>query len=169
MGILNLTDDSFYAGSRLQSIDEIQDKATQMINEGAVILDIGAQSTRPGSVRFSAEDELKKLLPVIEKLRKLFPGIIISIDTYHSKVAEETIQAGASIINDISGGEMNKNMIPTVGSLQVPYICMHMKGVPETMQNQTHYEDVTKEVLDFFIKKVDECKHAGIHDVIIDP
>jgi dihydropteroate synthase len=169
MGILNLTDDSFYAGSRLQSIDEIQDKATQMINEGADILDIGAQSTRPGSVRFSAEDELKKLLPVIEKLRKLFPGIIISIDTYHSKVAEETIQAGASIINDISGGEMDKNMIPTVGSLQVPYICMHMKGVPETMQNQTHYEDVTKEVLDFFIKKVDECKHAGIHDVIIDP
>jgi dihydropteroate synthase len=102
-------------------------------------------------------------------LRKLFPGIIISIDTYHSKVAKETIQAGASIINDISGGEMDKNMIPTVGSLQVPYICMHMKGVPETMQNETHYEDVTKEVLDFFIKKVDECKHAGIHDVIIDP
>jgi dihydropteroate synthase len=84
-------------------------------------------------------------------------------------VAEETIQAGASIINDISGGEMDKNMIPTVGSLQVPYICMHMKGVPETMQNETHYEDVTKEVLDFFIKKMDECKHAGIHDVIIDP
>jgi dihydropteroate synthase len=169
MGILNLTDDSFYAGSRLQSINEIQDKATQMITEGADILDIGAQSTRPGSVRFSAEDELKKLLPVIEKLRKLFPEIIISIDTYHSKVAEESVQAGASIINDISGGEMDKNMIPTVGSLQVPYICMHMKGVPETMQNQTHYEDVTKEVLDFFIKKVDECKRAGIHDVIIDP
>jgi dihydropteroate synthase len=169
MGILNLTDDSFYAGSRLQSIDEIQDKATQMINEGADILDIGAQSTRPGSVRFSAEDELKKLLPVIDKLKKLFPEIIISIDTYHSKVAEETIEAGASIINDISGGEMDKNMIPTVGALQVPYVCMHMKGVPETMQDQTHYEDVTKEVLDFFIKKVDECKRAGIHDVIIDP
>jgi dihydropteroate synthase len=169
MGILNLTDDSFYAGSRLQSINEIQDKSTQMITEGADILDIGAQSTRPGSVRFSAEDELKKLLPVIDKLKKLFPEIIISIDTYHSKVAEETIEAGASIINDISGGEMDKNMIPTVGALQVPYVCMHMKGVPETMQDQTHYEDVTKEVLDFFIKKVDECKRAGIHDVIIDP
>ena len=169
MGILNLTDDSFYAGSRLQSIDEIQDKATQMINEGADILDIGAQSTRPGSVRFSAEDELKKLLPVIDKLKSLFSGIIISVDTYHSKVAEETIHAGASIINDISGGEMDKNMIPTVGALQVPYVCMHMKGVPETMQNQTNYEDVTKEVLDFFIKKMDECKRAGIHDVIIDP
>ena len=169
MGILNLTDDSFYAGSRLQSINEIQDKATQMINEGADILDIGAQSTRPGSVRFSAEDELKKLLPVIDKLKSLFSGIIISIDTYHSKVAEESVHAGASIINDISGGEMDKNMIPTVGSLQVPYVCMHMKGVPETMQNQTNYEDVTKEVLDFFIKKMDECKRAGIHDVIIDP
>lgn len=169
MGILNLTDDSFYAESRLQSMIEIQDKATQMINEGADILDIGAQSTRPGSIRFSAEDDLKKLLPVIEQLRKLFPEIIISIDTYHSKVAQESVQAGASIINDISGGEMDKNMIPTVGSLQVPYICMHMKGVPETMQNQTNYEDVTKEVLDFFIKKMDECKRAGIHDVIIDP
>ncbi|MEO5650022.1 MAG: dihydropteroate synthase [Ginsengibacter sp.] len=169
MGILNLTDDSFYSGSRLHTMEEIQHKATQMMSEGADILDIGAQSTRPQSQRVSAEDELKKLLPVIAKLKSLFPGIIISVDTYHSKVAEESILAGASIINDISGGEMDKNMIATVGSLGVPYICMHMKGVPETMQDQTNYEDVTKEVLDFFIKKTDECKRAGIHDVIVDP
>jgi dihydropteroate synthase len=169
MGILNITDDSFYAASRMQHIDAIKNKATQMLQEGADILDIGAQSTRPGSIRISVDDELKKLLPAIEMLVHLFPEIIISIDTYHSKVAKETVNAGASIVNDISAGEMDKSMLKTVASLKVPYICMHMKGVPETMQQQAQYEDVTKEVLDYFIAKIDECKHAGINDVIIDP
>lgn len=169
MGILNLTDDSFYAGSRLQNTDAIKNKAIKMMDEGADILDIGAQSTRPGSLRISAEDELKKLLPAIEMLKNLFPGIIISIDTYHSKVAQETVQAGAAMINDISAGEMDENMITAIASLNVPYICMHMKGVPETMQREIEYEDVTKEILDYFIKKIDECKQAGINDVIIDP
>lgn len=169
MGILNLTEDSFYAGSRYQTIDAIKDKAAQMISEGAEILDLGAQSTRPGSVRFNAEDELKKLIPAIELLTKIFPEIIISVDTYHSKVAKESVAAGASIINDISAGEMDQQMIETVGRLKVPYVCMHMKGVPENMQHQSHYEDVTKEVLDFFITKIEECKLAGINDVIIDP
>ncbi|MEO6812313.1 MAG: dihydropteroate synthase [Ginsengibacter sp.] len=169
MGIVNLTDDSFYEGSRMQTVDKIKEKAIQMISEGADILDIGAQSTRPGSMRISAEDELKKLLPVIEMVRNLFPEIILSIDTYHSKVAKETVECGASIINDISAGEMDQAMISTVASLNVPYICMNMKGVPETMQHTTQYEDVTKEILDFFIKKTNECKQAGIQDVIIDP
>lgn len=169
MGILNITNDSFYAGSRLQNLDDIKNKAIQMKNEGADIIDIGAQSTRPGSFRISAEDELKKLLPAIEIIKKLFPEIIISIDTYHSKVAKETIESGALLINDISGGEMDKKMISTVSKLNVPYICMHMKGVPETMQHDTKYENVTSEILDFFIKKIDECKRAGIKDVIIDP
>ena len=169
MGIVNLTDDSFYEGSRMQTVDKIKEKAFQMISEGADILDIGAQSTRPGSMRISAEDELKKLLPVIEMVRNLFPEIILSIDTYHSKVAKETVECGAFIINDISAGEMDQAMISTVASLNVPYICMHMKGVPETMQHATKYEDVTKEILDFFIKKTNECKQAGIQDVIIDP
>ena len=169
MGILNITDDSFYAGSRMRNMDAIKNKATQMLNEGADILDIGAQSTRPSSSRISADEELEKLLPAIEMLTDLFPEIIISIDTYHSKVAKESANAGAVIVNDISAGEMDKNMLETVASLNVPYICMHMKGVPETMQQQAHYEDVTKEVLDFFIKKTDECKQAGINDVIIDP
>ncbi len=169
MGILNLTDDSFYSGSRLTNIDVIKNKAAEMIHEGADILDLGPQSTRPGSTRISTEDELKKLLPAIEIIQNNFPEIILSIDTYHSKVARECVKAGASIINDISGGEMDKNMIATVGKLNVPYICMHMKGVPETMQHETHYEDVIKEILDFFIVKIDECKLAGINDVIIDP
>lgn len=169
MGILNITTDSFYAGSRVMNIEAVKDKAVKMLDEGADMLDIGAQSTRPGSERLSAEEELKKLLPVIEMLRELFPEIIISIDTYHAMVAEECVAAGAAIINDISGGEMDKKMIKTVAKLKTPYICMHMKGVPENMQHQTNYENVTKEILDFFISKVDECKREGINDIIIDP
>ena len=169
MGILNLTEDSFYPGSRMQNMDSIKSKAIQMIHEGADILDMGAQSTRPESKRISAQEELNKLLPAIDMLLNLFPELSISIDTYHSKVAEECIIAGAALINDISAGEMDNKMIPTVARLNVPYICMHMKGTPETMQKQTNYEDVTKEVLDFFIKKIHECTQAGIKDVIIDP
>jgi dihydropteroate synthase len=169
MGILNLTEDSFYAGSRHQTLESIKEKAFQMITEGADILDLGAQSTRPGSARLTAEDELQKLIPAIELLTKNFPGIVISIDTYHSQVARESIAAGASIINDISAGGMDHKMIETVGKLNVPYVCMHIKGVPETMQQQTNYENVTKEILDFFIQKIDECQQAGIKDIIIDP
>ncbi len=169
MGILNITNDSFYGGSRLQNLESVKSKATQMLNEGADILDLGAQSTRPGSARISAQEELEKLLPAIKMLIDLFPEIIISIDTYHSEVARETIEAGASIINDISAGEIDRNMIKTVGFLEVPYIAMHMKGVPETMHLQTNYQDATKEILDFFIMKIAECKQSGIKDIIIDP
>lgn len=169
MGILNLTEDSFYEGSRFATLEAIKSKVAQMIDQGADIIDIGAQSTRPGSTRISAESELEKLIPTIELLTSNFAGLIISIDTYHSKVAFETIFAGASIINDISAGEMDSKMIATVAKLNVPYICMHMKGVPETMHHDTHYENLIKEILDFFIVKTDECKKAGINDVIIDP
>ncbi len=140
-----------------------------MVQEEVDILDLGAQSTRPGSKRISAKEELKKLLPVIAFLQKEFPKTIISVDTYHSEVAEQTIAAGAAMINDISGGEMDKNMIPTIAKLQVPYVCMHMKGTPENMQDQTQYENVTLAVLDYFINKVNECRKAGIKDIIIDP
>jgi dihydropteroate synthase len=169
MGIINITSDSFYAGSRLESIELLKKKATQMISEGADIIDLGAQSTRPGSTRISAEEEIKKLLPAIEMVHELFPEIIISVDTYHAEVAKRSVEYGASIINDISAGEMDKNMLETVGSLGVPYIAMHMKGVPETMHKETNYEDVTQQILDFFINKIDECKRAGIKDVIVDP
>ncbi|HEY5368077.1 MAG TPA: dihydropteroate synthase [Hanamia sp.] len=169
MGVLNITADSFYAGSRFQNGKDIKHIAGQMIEDGANILDIGAQSTRPGSTRISAEAELEKLLPIIEALKKSLPESTISIDTYHAIVAKECVAAGADIINDISGGEMDIDMITTVAKLGVPYICMHMKGVPETMQQQSSYENLTREILDFFIAKIEECKRAGIKDIILDP
>jgi dihydropteroate synthase len=169
MGILNITADSFYSGSRLQNMDEILRKAEHMINEGTDILDIGGQSTRPGSERISREKEMEKVLPVIEMLKKNYDSVILSVDTYYSIVAKEAVNAGASIVNDISGGAMDKNMLETVAALGVPYVCMHIKGVPETMQQNIHYENVIIEVLNYFIQKINECRLAGINDVIIDP
>ena len=169
MGILNITNNSFYTGSRVTNPDAIAKKAEQMINDGADIIDIGGQSTRPGSTRISAEEELRNVMPVIEMLAKKFTGVLLSIDTYHAHVAKETVTAGASIVNDISGGNMDASMFETVAALRVPYICMHMKGVPETMHKNISYENVIEEVLDFFIKKINECKVAGINDVVIDP
>ncbi|MEO5781743.1 MAG: dihydropteroate synthase [Ginsengibacter sp.] len=169
MGIINVTPDSFYEGSRQQSGDSVLAQATKMLTEGADIIDVGGQSTRPGSERISAKEELKRMLPAVEIILKSFPDTIISGDTYQSEVAVELINTGASIINDISAGNLDSNMISTVAKLQVPYICMHMKGTPQNMQQQSNYENVTREVLDFFIQKTDECRKAGINDVIIDP
>ncbi len=169
MGIINITSDSFYEGSRSQTVESILSQATKMIGEGADIIDIGGQSTRPGSERISVKEELQRVLSAIETILKNFPETIISVDTYQAIVAEECVRSGAAIINDISAGNMDSDMIPTVAKLQVPYICMHMKGTPENMQQQPTYENVTKEVLDFFIQKTDECRRAGINDVIIDP
>jgi len=169
MGIINATPDSFYEGSRFMGEKNILAQAEKMLKEGADILDIGGQSTRPGSHQLSEEEELKRVIEPIVLLQKNFPEAIISIDTYQSKVAVEAVAAGASIVNDISGGNLDADMLQTVGTLNVPYICMHMQGTPQTMQKEPHYENVTKEVLDFFIHKIDACKKAGIHDVIIDP
>lgn len=169
MGILNVTPDSFYAGSRLQTNDAIFQQAKKMITEGADIIDIGGQSTRPKSNRISADEELERVLPAIEIIVKHFPDAFISIDTYQSVVAQKCVEQGAAIVNDISGGRMDEAMISTVARLGVPYICMHMKGTPENMQEDPAYENVTREVLDFFIEKTDECYKAGIKDVIIDP
>ena len=169
MGILNITPDSFYAGSRFEEKDEVLRQAEKMINDGADILDIGGQSTKPGSDQVSADEELKRVMGNIEAIVKNFPQIIISIDTYYSKVADEGVQAGASMVNDISAGNMDGQMLRTTASLKVPYVAMHMKGTPQTMQKNPTYENVVREVLDFFIAKKDECKKAGIHDVIIDP
>lgn len=169
MGILNINDDSFYAGSRFKNLDQIVSKAEQMMQEGADIIDLGGQSTRPGSERITAEEEMQRVLPVIEMLIKKLNNVLLSIDTYHASVAEAAVNAGASVVNDISAGEMDKNMINTVALLNVPYICMHMKGVPETMHLDIHYENILTEVFDFFIKKINECMLAGIKDIIIDP
>lgn len=169
MGIINVTPDSFYEGSRQQTGESILAQATTMINEGADIIDVGGQSTRPGSERISVKEELERVLPAIEIILKSFPGTVISVDTYQSQVASACVNAGASIINDISAGNLDSEMITTVAKLGVPYICMHMKGSPENMQKDPTYENITREVLDFFIQKTDECKRAGINDIIIDP
>jgi len=169
MGVINATPDSFYKGSRFSGVDKILVQAEKMIDEGADILDIGGQSTRPGSGHVSMDAELDRIIGGIEAIHEKFPEIIISVDTYYSMVAKKCIHAGASIVNDISSGTMDKEMLPIVAALQVPYVSMHMKGTPQTMQQQANYENVTAEVLDFFIRKKAECKIAGIADVIIDP
>ncbi len=169
MGIINATPDSFYEDSRFSGTDKILAQSEKMIAEGADIIDIGGQSTRPGSKPISAEEELKRVITGIEIICRSFPGSIISVDTYYATVARESVQAGASIVNDISSGNMDKEMLATVAALKVPYIAMHIKGTPQTMQQHAKYDNVTSEVLDFFIQKKDECRKAGIHDVIIDP
>lgn len=169
MGIINATADSFYEGHLPLSGDEILSLAAGMIQQGAAILDIGGQSTRPGSQPVGPQEEMDRIIPVIKSIQKAFPQTIISVDTYESTVAKAAVEAGASIVNDISAGEIDKQMINMVAALQVPYICMHMQGTPATMQKNPVYTDVVKEVLDFFITKVTACKAAGIKDVIIDP
>jgi dihydropteroate synthase len=170
MGIINATPDSFYEGNLVKGMDGILALAEKMVTDGATILDIGGQSTRPNSNRISVEEELARVIPVLKMIHTHFPETVISIDTYQSKVALAAVQAGASMVNDISGGQMDTEMLPTIGAMgNVPYICMHTKGTPENMQSQTKYDDVTKEVLEYFIAKIEECKNAGIKDVIIDP
>ena len=169
MGIINITPDSFYSGSRYESQDEILNRAAQMINEGATILDIGGQSTRPGSTRLRDEEELERVLEPISSIRKEFPEIFISIDTFYSLVAKEAVRAGADIVNDISAGSLDEQLIETVAALKVPYVLMHMKGNPQNMQEQTHYEDVTENVYAFLKQKKVELLDAGIKDLIVDP
>jgi dihydropteroate synthase len=169
MGIINATPDSFYEGHLNRGLNGILELADKMIIEGADILDIGGQSTRPGSERINAEDELKRVLPVIEAIRHQHKEIIISIDTYHSKVAAAAVAAGASIVNDISSGSMDDQMIATVAKLNVPYVCMHMQGTPNDMQKNPQYKNIINELLHYFILKIAACRKAGIKDIIIDP
>jgi dihydropteroate synthase len=140
-----------------------------MINEGAIFLDIGGQSTRPGSERVSADEELKRIIGPVAAIAKHFPEVYISIDTYHALVVTETVAAGACLVNDISAGSMDPGLVNAVAAAQVPYVLMHMKGTPEAMQQDPHYDNVTGEVLDFFVNKSHELRKAGITDIIIDP
>lgn len=169
MGIINATPDSFYEGSRFRTTDEILRQAERIITEGGDIVDVGGQSTRPGSEPISNEEELKRVVGPIEAIHRRFPEAIISVDTYHSVVATQCVQAGASMVNDISSGNLDNAMLSTVAALKVPYVIMHMKGTPATMQQHTNYLNVVRDVLDFFIQKKVECRSAGIHDIIIDP
>ena len=169
MGILNITPDSFYSGSRVQEVSEVLRKAEQMLNDGADLLDIGGFSTRPGAKQVKAEDELKRVLPAIESIIKNFPDALISIDTFRANVAKEAYEAGASIINDISGGQADVNMFETVAQLKAPYVLMHMRGNPTAMMENTKYENLTKEVIQFFVTQTNHLKKLGHNDIIIDP
>lgn len=168
MGILNITPDSFYDGGMYKDETTILNQTEKMLNDGATFIDIGAYSSRPGAAEVSEEEELKRIVPVVELLIKKFPDIIISIDTFRSKVAKETINLGAALINDISGGNLDSKMYETVAKLKVPYILMHMAGTPKTMQNNPTYEDVTKDLIYFFSDKIDQLHRLNVSDIIID-
>lgn len=169
MGVINVTPDSFYSGSRVILEDKIIEQATKMLDEGATIIDIGGQSTRPGSKYITPEEELERVLPAIEATRSIAREFYISIDTFHHTVAKESILAGADMVNDVSSGDMDDEMIFTVAKLNVPYISMHMQGTPQTMHENTQYNNLLADVIDYFIKKLEVYKSAGIKDVIIDP
>ncbi|WP_373056570.1 dihydropteroate synthase [Zunongwangia sp. H14] len=169
MGILNITPDSFFSGSRTVEKDAVLGKAERMLKEGADFLDIGGYSSRPGAEDISVEAELKRVLPVVELLKDSFPEALLSIDTFRSKVAEESIAAGAHVINDISAGNLDKNMIAIIAKYQVPYIMMHMKGTPQNMKDQNKYKNMLQEILLDFSEKVKQAREAGINDLIIDP
>lgn len=168
MGIVNLTPDSFFSGSRFQAEKEILSQVEKMLTEGADIIDLGAFSSRPNADLISFEEEKKRLLSPLQKLVQEFPSTVISVDTYRSKIAELSIYEGASIINDISGGDLDESMFETIAKLKVPYVLMHMQGTPETMQENPEYEDVFKEIYKGFSKKLQKLTSLGANDVILD-
>jgi dihydropteroate synthase len=169
MAILNITPDSFYDSSRATSVDDALFKTEAFLKEGAAFIDIGAYSSRPGAEDVSISDELSRLIPVIEAINKRFPEAILSIDTFRAQVAEEGIAAGAHLINDISGGELDEAMFETVAKLGVPYILMHMKGTPQTMHIEPSYDNVVLEVVDYFVHKLAALRALGVKDILLDP
>lgn len=169
MGILNVTPDSFFATSRCRSEEEIRQRVCMMRREGATMVDIGAYSSRPGAEEVSVEEELRRLLPAVGIVREEWPDAIISVDTFRAEVARQAVEAGADIINDISGGEMDKDMFRTVAELHVPYILMHMQGTPQDMQKAPHYDNLMCEVFRSLGERVEELHEMGVADVIVDP
>ncbi len=169
MGILNLTPDSFFDGNRYNTEAAALDRVSQMLEEGADIIDLGAFSSRPGATLVSYDEERRRLMPVLKAVKKHFPNVKISIDTYRHQIAEEVVDEGAEIINDISGGNLDKQMFPTIARLQVPYVMMHMKGTPETMQNQTGYTDVVSDIKAFLKSKIKQLNALGFDKIILDP
>ena len=169
MGILNLTDDSFFDGGKYSNKEEIIARCKTMLDEGATIIDIGAQSSRPGATQISSKEELKKLIPFIKLLKNHFQNILISVDTFWSNTAKECALVGADVINDISAGEMDKEMFPIIAELNIPYIMMHMKGNPQNMQNHPEYNNIVDEVSNYFSNKIEELNILGFNKIIIDP
>lgn len=169
MAILNLTPDSFYQNSRAKSIDDALSKVEHFVNAGAKFIDLGAYSSRPGAAEVSEEEELERMVPAIKAINQSFPEVLLSVDTFRAKVAEESIHAGAHLINDIAAGNLDESMFETVAKLQVPYIMMHMKGTPQNMQDNPTYENVTKEVFSYFSEKIKTLQNLGVKDIILDP
>lgn len=168
MGILNITPDSFFDGGKYKNESDILLQTEKMLSEGATFIDVGAYSSRPGAKHISEDEELRRIVPVINLLIEKFPDIFISIDTFRSKVVKETINAGAAIVNDISGGKMDAKMFETVANLQVPYVLMHMLGTPQNMQLNPVYEDVVQEIISFFAEQIYKLHQLKLNDVIID-
>jgi dihydropteroate synthase len=169
MGVINVTPDSFFANSRQEGLADILRTAEKMLTEGADLLDIGGMSSRPGAEIISVDQELQRVITPIDAIMKRFPEAIVSIDTVHAEVAKEAVNAGSSLVNDISAGRIDPKMYDTVAELGVPYILMHMRGTPKTMQQQPDYEDVVQEILDFFIQEVALLRQKGVKDIVIDP
>ena len=168
MGIMNATPDSFYAKSRIEDSGQIAEQAHKMIEQGASILDIGGFSSRPGAASVSIQEEIDRVLPVIERIRQQFPNTILSVDTFRADVARYALKAGAHLINDISAFNLDASIVDVVAEQNVPYILMHMQGLPKTMQDAPHYQDILVEIMDFFIEKISLLRSKGINDIVLD-
>lgn len=169
MGILNITPDSFYAGSRYTVSDNYLGAAAMMLEEGAGILDVGGYSSRPGAADISIDEEISRVVPVITAIKHTFPDALISVDTFRSEVAKAAVNAGAVIVNDISGGSLDPLMFETVGKLNCAYVLMHMRGTPQTMQQETDYANLFKDMCYYFSEKISRLREHGVHDIILDP
>lgn len=169
MGILNVTPDSFFQGSRLNTESEILAKTEKMLSEGATFIDVGGYSSRPGAEDISVEEERSRALKAIKAIVKEFPQTLISVDTFRSEVAQHAVQEGASVVNDISAGALDPKMFETIAALKIPYIAMHMRGTPQTMKGLTFYDNLVKEVMNYFVEKINRLKALGVNDIIIDP
>lgn len=169
MGIINTTPDSFYQNSRFQDSDSLMNQVSKMMNEGVDIIDVGGYSSRPGATDISVDEEISRAIPAIKKIHEKFPDLLISIDTFRSVVASEALRAGASIINDISGGVQDDAIFNVAADFNAPYILMHMQGTPQTMSSQTNYENLMKDILFYFSNQIAKAKAVGIKDLILDP
>lgn len=169
MGILNLTPDSFYSNSRINNVNQLVEQAGLMLEQGATILDLGAYSTRPGALEVSEKEEIERIVPAVKAIISAFPNAIISVDTFRAEVANITVNEGASIINDVSGGNLDNNLLKTVAKLKVPYVLMHMRGTPQNMALLTNYEDIISDILQYFNEKIDYLNSLGVYDIMLDP
>jgi dihydropteroate synthase len=170
MGIINVTPDSFYSTSRIAGEQELRTRIDTLLREGASIADLGAYSSRPGAEEVSAQEEMRRLAPALRILRDEYPALPVSVDTFRADVARWAVQEyGVAMINDISGGALAPQMYPTIAELQVPYILMHMRGTPQTMGEQTDYQDLILDLIDYFIQRVGQLTELGVHDIVLDP